>query len=574
MDLSLLRRSWPVFALFLLIYGIGCARTVQGGDAGEFMTLSALGGVAHPPGYPLFSMLLGLTGLLPIDNVPWKASFASALLAASALAALHRGVLVLTDKPLAAWGSALALGLSTPFWRYATVAEVFAGGALTACLMVLVAARIERGWRGPVASAVLGLVVATGIANHHTVVLLAPLAVYGFVRSVPTWRAAPACVGACAAAQLSGLLPYLFLMRPGGGWRWGQTESLDGLVHHLLRADYGTFSLALEDAGTQWWEHPWFWLTSLPEHFVGVFLLLGLVGLGLAWRGPHRGFWLAVAATMVLAGPVFMAKFNVPARGLGLVVSTRFQILPDVLLATLVGLGCAELSARFRPTGLVVVLAALVAGVLHWPLGSHARWTVLDDYLRNMLREVEPDALVLIAGDNAAFGLVYLQQVEGLRPDVVVLHPKMMGYPWYREQLAASHPDFGPLDVEASIPTLVAANLDQRPVYLDFDWAARPTLQGKIPASYPEGGVLMRVSHPDLGLPPPSWVEGEMSAAASSYSFTPPASRAHYELTWEGRIVDQYARAWRTLGAAYGPGEDAERCEQRALAFSPFSEAQ
>ena len=40
-------RSSLVFLVFALLYAACCARTVQGGDAGEFMTLSALGGVAH-----------------------------------------------------------------------------------------------------------------------------------------------------------------------------------------------------------------------------------------------------------------------------------------------------------------------------------------------------------------------------------------------------------------------------------------------------------------------------------------------------------------------------------------------
>ncbi len=569
------RRSWPVFVAFLLLYGLGCARTVQGGDAGEFMTLSALGGVAHPPGYPLFTLLLRVTGLLPVANVPWKASFASALLAAGALTALHRALVLATDRPVAAWAGVLALGLSTPFWRYATVAEVFSGGALTAALLLLVATRIERGWRGPVASGVLGLVVALGIANHHTVVLLWPLAVYAFVRSVPSWRAAPGCFTSCALAQLSGLLPYLLLLRPGGGWRWGDTDRLDGLVHHVLRADYGTFSLALEDAGTLWWQHPLFWLRGLPEQLVVVFLGLALIGVLAAWRSPQRGLWLAVTGTALFSGPLFMSGFNVPASGLGLVVSTRFQILPDVFVCALAGLGCAHLLPRFRPMGLVVGLTGLAALALHWPLGSHARWTVLDDYLRNTLDQVEPEALVIGAGDNMAFGLLYLQQVEGLRPDVVFIHPKMMGYAWYRAQVEAQHPGFAPLDREASIPDLVRTNLDLRPIYVDFEHAGRATLKDRIPPTYPEGGVLMRVSRPDLGLPPPEWVEDEMSDAAAGYLWrTELPSRAHYELTWEGRAVDQYAQAWRTLAAGYGPGEAARRCESRAAGFSPFSEAQ
>jgi hypothetical protein len=64
-------RSSVVFGLFLVLYALGAARTVQGGDAGEFMTIAATGGVAHPPGYPAFSLRVRLTALLPIAGMAW-----------------------------------------------------------------------------------------------------------------------------------------------------------------------------------------------------------------------------------------------------------------------------------------------------------------------------------------------------------------------------------------------------------------------------------------------------------------------------------------------------------------------
>ena len=44
-------------------------------------------------------------------------------------------------------------------------------------------------------------------------------------------------------------------MLPGGSWRWGDTTSLDGVVRHFLRSDYGTFRLASQEADVAWWDH-------------------------------------------------------------------------------------------------------------------------------------------------------------------------------------------------------------------------------------------------------------------------------------------------------------------------------
>jgi len=562
-------RSSLVFGLFLVLYALGAARTVQGGDAGEFMTIAATGGVAHPPGYPAFSLLVRLTALLPVAGMAWKASLASALCAAGALAVLHRALVTWTASPLAGWAAATALGFSPAFWRYATVAEVFSAGALTAALVLLVVVRIEHGWQGARASAALGLAVATGIANHHTVVLLAPLAGYALWRSAAPGRVAT-CLAACAAGLLPGFAIYGLLALPGGVWRWGGTDGLSGLVHHFLRLDYGTFTLAADSPGAGWWEHPWTWMRTLPDSFVVVFLLLALAG---AVRGvrsrPGRGLWIALLASLVLAGPAVLARFDVLTSGLGLVVATRFHILPNVLLAALVGLGVAWAQARrWRWIGPVVAGAALASALLHGARGSHADWTVLEDYVLNALEAAAPNALLLVDSDNLFGGALYAQTVLGVRPDVVVLLPDLLARRWYREHVRARHPDFEPASLYPFVPVsaLVANSVPVRPVYVSFQVAARHAL----PATYPESGVLLRVATPDRPAPSPEVIEAQMLAAREEQLQRSAVETGwQWQETWEGWVADQYAAAWFALADRYGPGPDARRCWERALALLP-----
>ena len=556
-----------VFFTALVLYGSGCAFTVQGGDAGEFMTLAATGGVAHPPGYPLFVWMLRLCNLLPVANVAWKASFAAAVFAAGALALLHDSVRRLSGSTVAGFAAAVALGLSPTFWRYATVAEVFAGGAFTAMLVVNVAARIEQGWRGWRAALALGLAVATGIANHHTVILLAPLAFYAGFRCLERPLRDTAV---CAAGQGVGFLAYASLALPGGAWRWGDTSSLDGILHHLLRRDYGTFDLALSDLELAWWEHPLHFAERLPwTELFGVWFLLALVGLAF----PRRRFVLALVATAVLAGPVFLTQFNVPVSGLGLVVAHRFTILPIALLCVLAGLGFGLLERRLQQSWLPWLLLPLAAAQGHTnrDLGNHAGWTVLEDYIVNTLSVVEPNAVVIVASDNLFFGGLYVQEVLKVRPDVVLLHPRMMSYPWYRAHLQAQHPDFQPV-YEASIPEIVALNVESRPVYLSQEHLGRPALVSRIPPAYPESGVLMRVSAGVL--PSPQQVEAQMLTVEDRMVWrSQPETARQLTDTWEGWALYERASIWETLGGAYramGDEAGALRCRERSQAVNPW----
>ena len=573
-------RSSIVFAAFLAIYASGAARTVQGGDAGEFMALSLLSGVAHPPGYPLFTMLLSIAGFLPVGAPAFRASLVSAALAAGAVALLHGAVLRLTRSLPAAWIAAGFLGFSLTFWQYATVAEVFAGGACTAALVIFASARIAEGWRGHQAQLALGLSVATGIANHHTVILLAPLAFWAWFTALSRPlrpRTAVAETLTCAAGLACGFLAYLTLMIPGGGWRWGDTSSLGGLLHHFLRADYGTFQLALNGAELRWWQHPLYYLGRIPAQLFGVGALAAAAGV---WGGlrSRRGFAAALLATWVLAGPVFLAKFNVPLEGMGRVVAARFHILPTVLSAVFIGFGVAWASRQpwGRLTAPLCALAVAAQGLTYHRHASHAEWTVMEDYVLNALGAVEPGALIVGNSDNFFFGALYAQRALGVRPDVAFLHPTMLAYDWYVDDMNARFPALN-LPGYVPVPELVAGNLDARPVYLTLALLAEPEVAAAVSA-YPESAVLMRAVSTPQDLPPPAQVEVQMDAAVKSFIFRSKLTTDHQATeTWEVWAVQQYAEAYMALARAYDGERDvlaAARCREKAALFAPPSARQ
>ena len=49
----------------LIVYTMGCAQSVQGMDAAEFMLVGSLGGRLHPSGYPIATYIMQLFQILP-----------------------------------------------------------------------------------------------------------------------------------------------------------------------------------------------------------------------------------------------------------------------------------------------------------------------------------------------------------------------------------------------------------------------------------------------------------------------------------------------------------------------------
>ena len=100
------RRRLPasaiVFAISLLLYLITLAPSVDFIDAGELAAVAHTWGIAHPTGYPLFSLLAALWALLPIGSGILRLNvFAAALSAAGAAVAVQLLFDLLRATPLA-----------------------------------------------------------------------------------------------------------------------------------------------------------------------------------------------------------------------------------------------------------------------------------------------------------------------------------------------------------------------------------------------------------------------------------------------------------------------------------------
>src|SRR5215831_14571268 len=81
-------RWWSVpvvFAMALALYRAGTAPGLLWGDSAEMQTLAAIGGVAHPTGYPLFTLFARLLVILTGGHPDFLANFFSGLFAAVAL---------------------------------------------------------------------------------------------------------------------------------------------------------------------------------------------------------------------------------------------------------------------------------------------------------------------------------------------------------------------------------------------------------------------------------------------------------------------------------------------------------
>ena len=120
-------------------------------DNGEFQWVAAQLGLAHPPGFPLYTVLVHLFAQLPVEQSPaYMVNLFSAITSSATVALVYWIVYLLTKRHLASITAVIALATSTTFWAQATIANIRSLTAFFAALAILALVQwyLEVGDRG------------------------------------------------------------------------------------------------------------------------------------------------------------------------------------------------------------------------------------------------------------------------------------------------------------------------------------------------------------------------------------------------------------------------------------------
>ncbi|MEW5848796.1 MAG: DUF2723 domain-containing protein [Myxococcota bacterium] len=529
-------------------------------DAGEFVVLAAQGGIPHPPGYPLLMLLLRLVAPLRawVPVVPLLSSVSVVAVAVAAWV-MQRVLLEMTGSRMGAWLACWTVFLSAPVWRDATTVEPFGLNLLQAALVLLCTWRfLDDNANRARWALLLGVGFGTGVCNHHSLAFLAPATLV--ILGMTSWRKRDARpVAAFLVGGVLGLVPlvYLFTTDSQTALSWGDTSARGWWWRHLLRADYGTFSLK-HGAGGMPSALPLF-LRGLPGALsVGAAVLVGL-GVWQATRardGKLRGFLVVNVVHLVLLLGVFMTLARLESDGTARLIIQRFFALPLVLLAPWILLGWQVVTERVpeRMAHVVAVAFMLIHVSLQLPDAERRSEVFSDMHVGNALGHLPEGAVVVTGSDADYLALSYGREVLGLAPTTVITTVSLWDTPWYRARVRQRVPELGDGSVVTSLQPVVAV----RPVM--FTAGALQFLGPGAPRTVPHG-VFQRMLREDEDA---DWerVFRDNVALFERYRF--PATLD--ELTaWESVMLHDYWWTWKKLSDALAPRGDEKAAEAQRM---------
>jgi hypothetical protein len=448
----------------------------QGADGGELLAAAIVGGVPHPPGYPLYTLLLQgwlvLAGwLAPASDLAWRGNLLSAVSGAASafLSVLVAGALLpaATHRWLWALLAGLAWALSPLLWSQSLITEVYSFHALLVVLLAwAVLVKPLRLWY-------VVIPVVLGVAHHLTLLLLLPAAFYALVTArtgVHRWCAPLAALA--SGIVLGGLIYVRIPLAASNGpppVNWGYADNWDGFQWLVSGAAYrgyllsGDVGMALSRLAT--------WAYTLTDQFSPIGLALGFVGLAT---------WDRTAARLRNFSLLWVTPVSVYAV-LYYTRDSEIYLLPVVWLVTIwmaVGLTTIAQWLTSRFTGVTPILAGavglalLLLGVVRWPAVALRSDDAARQYLAALAQTLEPDSLLITLEDRETFTAWYGawgdRTLTVAAPGLIPVNESLYQFAWYQRLQRDLYPDVPAIDT--SVQALVTANAGLRPIY----FAAEP----------------------------------------------------------------------------------------------------
>ena len=428
---------FPFFlSIVFILYLHNITGDIYGGDVGDFVTSSVVGGVAHPPGYPTFTFIGFLLTKIPLPLLPVsKVALISLFASLGSLLLLKKIAAFFTENKYIQLLSCSILAFTYLFWLYSELPEVFILNIFFSLCVVYFLLKYHYTKKNIFIFAV-AFFYGLGATNHQTIFLTAPLLIAVLVSNRRDIIKLKYRLFFLPTVFILGLIPYVYVpiasyFQPAVNW--DNVNSLKSFMRLVLRQDYGTFSagffptpfaqakLIIQKT----------YAISLFQSLTLPVILIAIIGLVRGLR-THRVISIGIFLSFLLAGPFFIVYAGFPlVSSFVLGASERFYLLSEVLLLIFLPLGFESIYLFLQKTFSKKIYAKIILGVfilipillvkVNFQKTNLSQTRMGTNFAADYLKNLPKGAILLLSGDTRSFNTWYVYYVLHIRNDVHIL---------------------------------------------------------------------------------------------------------------------------------------------------------
>lgn len=449
------------FILFILsVYIITLSPSISGGDTGELLAEGCHLGIAHPPGYPLYTLLVHLLYNASILSkgefeVAYLMNISSALF--TSLAAGFIGY-TMHELEISISGIIFSMGMfsfSSLLWQYAVTSEVFPLNSFFASLLIYLTILYIK-YKDFKYVYFGAFISGLALCNQHTIILyeIPLILIVAIVANKDMFFNLRRMI-LILFLFVIGIAPYAYLpiaaiYFPKAG-SWGNVTNMQGFLHHFLRKDYGSFQLysgRVNDNLSLYENLTHRTLLYLHDlgNVQGYFYIIPIFSIIGVLFGCYRLYNHKISQQLILVIPflfyiiVFHSLSNMPLDDKLLYgVHQRFWMQLNIISFLFAGIGLDILLRMFQKANWIKysVVTILVLYQLHcnFLLSNQRNAMYFSNYSKAILHPLPENSILIINYDMQWTSIRYQQVCMDIRKDVKVINLSMMTYQWFSHQL-------------------------------------------------------------------------------------------------------------------------------------------
>lgn len=455
-------------------------------DAGEFATVGYILGVPHPPGYPLYTLLIYIFGklLIPFANFAYRINLFSAITSAlSSVVLLYTFVKINTsvyktkNNFVVCVGYFLSLVFSFGYlqWYLSLVSEMYTLNILFAILLLLIFTVDYLQNRNLIY--LLFFLFGLSIANRMDIVLFMPLLLFSAIEHLKYSNKKVSSFLVLLILLFLGFSCYLYLPIRSSCEpfiNWNNPAELGRFYSSLTRKTHG-YTLDLISKGYAPAEN---FFDGLSLYLSYLIKNISIVGIIVALLGIKETFKLNIKYSLslifcwLLSCVYFIYKANMPPNPHAMAILEAHFLLPNTVVYTWLSFGVARIINKCKSLAFKwIIICCIIAMVVYnfyaniFKLNKRQNFYAYD-YTVNIFRSVPDKSVVVIKEDVQLFSCFYRKFVDKIRPQVHIIAKGLAGSVWYQEMyknylLSSGLPNnvfISLLETEESFSKFVQAN--------------------------------------------------------------------------------------------------------------------